>query len=48
MQLQDRIVIATGGAAGIGGAILRVLVRRGAEVVRAARSFLAARWPPLR
>ncbi len=33
MQLQDRIVIVTGSAAGIGGAILRVLVRRGAEVV---------------
>lgn len=32
MQLQDRIVIATAGA-GVDGAILRVLVRRGAEVI---------------
>ncbi|GHD28805.1 SDR family NAD(P)-dependent oxidoreductase [Nocardiopsis kunsanensis] len=33
MQLENRTVIVTGGAAGIGGAISRVLVRRGAKVV---------------
>lgn len=33
MQLQGQIVIVTGGAAGIGGAISRVLARRGAKVV---------------
>ncbi|ATG51660.1 oxidoreductase [Brachybacterium vulturis] len=33
MQLENKIVIVTGGASGIGGAISRVLVRRGAKVV---------------
>ena len=33
MQLQDKVVIVTGGASGIGGALSRVLVRRGASVV---------------
>lgn len=33
MQLEHQVVIVTGGAAGIGGAISRVLVRRGAKVV---------------
>lgn len=33
MQLDGKIVIVTGGAAGIGGAISRVLVARGAKVV---------------
>ncbi|NLT29576.1 MAG: SDR family oxidoreductase [Propionibacterium sp.] len=33
MQLSDKVAIVTGGAAGIGGAITRVLVRRGAKVV---------------
>lgn len=33
MQLEYQVVIVTGDAAGIGGAISRVLVRRGAEVV---------------
>lgn len=33
MQLDGKIVIVTGGAAGIGGAISRVLVSRGAKVV---------------
>lgn len=33
MQLQDQVVVVTGGAAGIGGAVSRVLVRRGAKVV---------------
>ncbi|GAA1490465.1 SDR family NAD(P)-dependent oxidoreductase [Brachybacterium sacelli] len=33
MQLQHKIVIVTGGASGIGGAITRVLARRGAKVV---------------
>lgn len=33
MQLEHQVVIVTGGAAGIGGAISRVLVRGGAKVV---------------
>ena len=33
MQLQDKVVIVTGGASGIGGALSRVLARRGASVV---------------
>ncbi|PZP30097.1 MAG: oxidoreductase [Kocuria rhizophila] len=33
MQLQDKVIIVTGGASGIGGALSRVLVRRGASVV---------------
>ena len=33
MQLDDKVVIVTGGASGIGGALSRVLVRRGASVV---------------
>ncbi|MEU3309727.1 SDR family NAD(P)-dependent oxidoreductase [Nocardiopsis sp. NPDC055551] len=33
MQLEHQIVVVTGGAAGIGGAISRVLARRGAKVV---------------
>ena len=33
MQLEHQIVIVTGGAAGIGGAISRVLAHRGAKVV---------------
>lgn len=33
MQLEGKIVIVTGGAAGIGGAISRVLTARGAKVV---------------
>lgn len=33
MQLENKVVIVTGGAAGIGGAISRVLVSRGAKVV---------------
>ncbi|MBE3001256.1 SDR family oxidoreductase [Nocardiopsis sp. HNM0947] len=33
MQLEGQIVIVTGGAAGIGGAVSRVLARRGAKVV---------------
>ena len=33
MQLENQVVIVTGGAAGIGGAISRVLARRGATVV---------------
>lgn len=33
MQLENQSVIVTGGAAGIGGAISRVLVRRGAKIV---------------
>lgn len=33
MQLEHQIVIVTGGAAGIGGAISRVLARRGAKIV---------------
>lgn len=33
MQLEDKVVIVTGGGAGIGGAISRVLARRGAKVV---------------
>ncbi|MGB6247144.1 SDR family NAD(P)-dependent oxidoreductase [Gordonia sp. (in: high G+C Gram-positive bacteria)] len=33
MELKDKIVAVTGGAAGIGGAISRVLARRGAKVV---------------
>lgn len=33
MQLENQIVLVTGGAAGIGGAISRVLARRGARVV---------------
>lgn len=37
MQLDNQIVIVTGGAAGIGGAISRVMVGRGAKVVAARR-----------
>lgn len=33
MQLQDQVVIVTGGAAGIGGAISKVLAQRGAKIV---------------
>ena len=33
MQLEDKVVIVTGGAAGIGGAISQVLAQRGAKVV---------------
>lgn len=33
MQLENKVIIVTGGASGIGGAISRVLVRRGAKVV---------------
>ncbi|NLG47109.1 SDR family oxidoreductase [Gordonia sp. (in: high G+C Gram-positive bacteria)] len=33
MQLENKVVIVTGGAAGIGGAISRVLTARGAKVV---------------
>lgn len=33
MQLENKVVIVTGGASGIGGAISRVLARRGAKVV---------------
>ncbi|MGH8880387.1 MAG: SDR family NAD(P)-dependent oxidoreductase, partial [Stackebrandtia sp.] len=33
MQLEHQVVIVTGGAAGIGGAISRVLAYRGAKVV---------------
>ncbi|MGB3699485.1 MAG: SDR family oxidoreductase [Gordonia sp. (in: high G+C Gram-positive bacteria)] len=33
MELKGKIVVVTGGAAGIGGAISRVLARRGAKVV---------------
>lgn len=33
MQLQDKVVIVTGGASGIGGALSRVLAHRGASVV---------------
>lgn len=33
MQLQDKAIIVTGGASGLGGAVSRVLVRRGAGVV---------------
>ncbi|ALE91258.1 oxidoreductase [Arthrobacter alpinus] len=33
MQLENKVVIVTGGASGIGGAISRVLVARGAKVV---------------
>lgn len=33
MQLNEQVIIVTGGASGIGGAISRVLVRRGAKVV---------------
>ncbi|EMQ99509.1 SDR family NAD(P)-dependent oxidoreductase [Paeniglutamicibacter gangotriensis] len=33
MQLENKVVIVTGGAAGIGGAISRVLVARGAKIV---------------
>lgn len=33
MQLEDKVVIVTGGASGIGGALSRVLARRGASVV---------------
>ena len=32
-QLQDQVAVVTGGAAGIGGAISRILVARGAKVV---------------
>jgi len=33
MQLEDKVIIVTGGASGIGGAISKVLVRRGAKVI---------------
>ena len=33
MQLQNKVVVVTGGAAGIGGAISRVIARRGAKVI---------------
>ena len=33
MQLEGKVIIVTGGASGIGGAISRVLLRRGAKVV---------------
>ncbi|MGJ3508362.1 SDR family NAD(P)-dependent oxidoreductase [Enemella sp. A6] len=33
MELSDKVAIVTGGAAGIGGAITRILVQRGAKVV---------------
>ncbi len=33
MQLENKVVVVTGGASGIGGAISRVLVARGAKVV---------------
>lgn len=33
MQHENKVVIVTGGASGIGGAISRVLARRGAKVV---------------
>ncbi|MDN5794374.1 MAG: SDR family oxidoreductase [Intrasporangium sp.] len=33
MDLHDKVVIVTGGASGIGGAVSRVLIRRGAKVV---------------
>lgn len=33
MQLANKVIIVTGGASGIGGAVSRVLVRRGAKVV---------------
>ncbi|WP_263281929.1 SDR family NAD(P)-dependent oxidoreductase [Glutamicibacter nicotianae] len=33
MQLENKVVIVTGGASGIGGATSRVLARRGAKVV---------------
>lgn len=32
-NLKDQVIIVTGGAAGIGGALTTVLVRRGAAVV---------------
>ena len=33
MQLEDKVVIVTGGAAGIGGAVSKVLAQRGAKIV---------------
>ena len=33
MQLQNKVIVVTGGASGIGGAISKVLVARGAKVV---------------
>ncbi len=43
MQLSGKVAIVTGGAAGIGGAISRVFVRRGAKVVAVDLSAAAGR-----